>query len=138
MITVPPSQVIATWISQNTDRVIGGDLFVSLLPDQPDNVMAVFDTVGIIEPRCMLTGHDVRHYGVSIQVRTLDYPGAYAELSSLVNALNALVGETVTVGVTNVTLSAVKTTSGPFFIGSSNVKNTSMFSLNMLASIGEN
>lgn len=39
-----------TYIPNNTSLVFGTDLFVSLLPDEPDNCIALFKESGVREP----------------------------------------------------------------------------------------
>ena len=137
MITIPPAAVIAQWISDNTTRMIGCDLFVSLMPDNPDDVLATFDVVGRRDGRCHMSGHEVLHYGVTLQGRSDNYPTMFAELAGITNGFNQVNNAPVSVNGVTVSLSAVTIVSGPFYIGSSEVSNTSMFSINLLASISE-
>jgi len=89
----PPAQIIAQLL-----RDIEGDLlvdtvdtkipvFITDMPDSPDNLVTVYDTVGTRDGR-VLTGESIEHPGWQIRLRHTSYEKAYRQMGRIVDLLD--------------------------------------------------
>ena len=65
-------------------------VYVGHLPDEPDNAVCIFDTVGISDGRLMGTGEYIDHPGYQIRVRGSDYQTGYARIKEIKQFLSSL------------------------------------------------
>ncbi len=136
MISTPPSVVIANLIQLLGDRVLGTDLFVSLVPDEPESTMSLYDTIGVKSDKAMCSGTErIEKYGVQILARDRDYLSMWEELTTLCNSFESIDNMTVAVGDDSFVISSINVDSGPFFIGNSEQKESNVFSVNLLCSV---
>lgn len=60
-------------------------------PSDPDNVITVYDTQGIMDARAMVDGSWVEHVGLQFRVRSTDHPTGGAVAESLKDWLDQMV-----------------------------------------------
>jgi hypothetical protein len=136
MISSPPSVVIATLIETLGSRQLGTDLFVSVVPDEPESTISLYDTIGIKADKAMCSGAQrIEKYGVQMLARDRNYLSMWEELTGLCNAFEAVDGLSITVGSDTFTIANINVDSGPFFIGNSEQKESNVFSVNLLCSV---
>ncbi len=82
-----PADVIRKLLIDNGEEE--GDVFVSLLPDDPDEAICVYDTPGTSDGRLMATGEQIEHKGIQVRVRGKDYPTAWRWANDLAELLDA-------------------------------------------------
>lgn len=100
--TQPPARILqqyledAGFISAQEDD---GDWpgFVSFMPDKVIDLVAVYDTQGLLDGRYMTDGVYVEHPGVQIRVRSKTYLTGWRKAKELQNALAAIEQEQVTI-----------------------------------------
>lgn len=136
MINVPPSVVIANLIQTLGTRQLGTDLFVSLVPDEPESTISLYDTLGVKGDKAMCSGvQRIEKYGVQILARDRDYLSMWDELTTLCNSFEALDNLELPVGADTFVINNINVDSGPFFIGNSEQKESNVFSVNLLCSV---
>lgn len=64
--------------------------FVNHVPSRPDNVVACFDTSGIIDGRTHSDKRVHQHDGVMIRLRASAYDSGYTQMRTLSDALDAM------------------------------------------------
>jgi hypothetical protein len=65
-------------------------VFVGSEPEEPDNVLTVYDTVGTHDGKEMFGGETYRHHGIQVRARGRNYADCYARL----NRAQTLMSET--------------------------------------------
>lgn len=60
---------------------------ISFLSDEDDDAVAVYDTAGELDGRIM-TGEQIEHPGIQIQVRAKSYPTAWGKANEIALALD--------------------------------------------------
>ena len=93
-----PARVIGQFLSDSGVAVIGASdwgLFVSWMPDSPDNVVVVNDTAGVIQGRIQFTGEHHEFHGIQVRVRSKDYENGYSKMRDIVRVLEQQVRNTI-------------------------------------------
>jgi hypothetical protein len=88
---IPTSEIIRQLL---IDESLGSDggtwpVFISFLPNTPENTICVYDTAGMSDGRVMRTGERVEHHGIQIRVRGSSYLVARAKAYAIAEALDA-------------------------------------------------
>jgi hypothetical protein len=92
-------------------------------PDQPDNVITVYDTDSVMEGRTTVDSEKQSHYGFQVRVRASDKPTAFLEANEIAIALDTRatnVSVTVAdpeIGTHVYSISAVTRQGDPLYIG---------------------
>lgn len=91
----PPSRVVARLLVVESlaslpDSGRAWPAYIANEPEQPDNVITVSDTSGIITGRTSIDGEVQEHYGIMIRVRSVDYPTGYTKINAIKKALDEL------------------------------------------------
>jgi hypothetical protein len=88
----PQSQILHQWLS---DTGFDSDplghpwkLTYAFMPDQPDEIVTVFDTDGKKGGRAQVTGEMFEHLGFQIQVRSLDLASGYNKIVAIATAMD--------------------------------------------------
>lgn len=63
-------------------------IYVSQQPNEPDNVITVYNTAGITEGRIHINGMVPEQFGIQIRVRSVDYPTGLDKISDIVKTLD--------------------------------------------------
>lgn len=134
--TTPPTLVLATYIEANTDLVLGNNLFVGALPDEPILAAALYDTLGVDDGKGM-DGTVYIHRGVQILVRSRSYAQGWSKIKEFENLFSTLTNEVVSINTDSFIIAAVMNTSGPFTLGLNEAKNATDFALNLTMTIEE-
>lgn len=73
-------------------EVMANDWSIAIgeIPEDPDNVMCIYDTSGVSDGRIMANGQRVEHPGVQIRVRSLDYWAGRNKAEEVALALDAV------------------------------------------------
>lgn len=74
-----PDSTTATWSP-----------FVSLLPDDPDTSLCIYDTAGILQGRIMSSGEQIEKLGVQVRLRSPVYATVFAKAESIRDYFDAL------------------------------------------------
>ena len=91
-------------------------IFVSHLPETPDNAICVYDTAGVKDGRLM-SGETIKHPGFQVRVRATGYANGFAQIEQIAIYLDTLHQEAVVVDGDSYRIVAVTQTSGPVSIG---------------------
>lgn len=121
--------------------VVGGDVFVSFLPDQPDEIVGVFDTTGRPDGRIMRTGERIEHPGVQIQVRGKNYSDTWQEANGIALFLDGVKNKSVVVGSNESYVLHNVTRIGtiiPIGLETVSQRRRHLFTINMIVTLSEN
>ena len=106
-------------------------IFVSHMPDTPDNVMCVYDTAGIKDGRLMRTGRTIKHHGWQVRVRAIEYDDGFVKIVMVADWLDTVLRETIVISGITYVIQSITQTSGPFAIGQEpEAKRREAFTLN--------
>lgn len=87
---------IATYLAGKNVGTVGTDIFKGFMPDQPDNMVVLFEYAG--EPMELTMGEGdaiIERPGLQVRVRNKSYSAARAKIESVVGALHGLANETL-------------------------------------------
>lgn len=62
-------------------------VYISAQPTKPTNVVTTYDTAGIISAQRLSAGKTVKHQGVSVRIRGINYRVGYAKAEAIYKAL---------------------------------------------------
>lgn len=105
-------------------------VFVSFLPANPDDAIAVFDTSGKLQGRIQRTGETITKPGIQVRVRAKDYKTGWKKINTIRQALDAVLRTPVTVDGRVYTLQSVTLTSDITPIGQAPDSRRDEFTLN--------
>ena len=77
---------IGTYLQSQGIGTLGTDLFLGLMPDQPDNCVVLFEYAGS-PPDLHWSGE---YPGLQVQVRSTSYPTARRMIGNIVNILHGM------------------------------------------------
>lgn len=63
-------------------------VFISFMPDEPDEAIGVFDVVGRMDGRIQSTGEQIDHPGIQIRVRGKDYASTWTKANAIALAMD--------------------------------------------------
>lgn len=138
-----PAIIMGQWL---TDVLLGSKVetgglwpvFVSSMPDKPNNCISVEDTNPNLEGRFMRTGQTVRHYGVQIVVRSETYPIGHLKMRAIDEAVDKILQDLVTTDQGTFRIDNASHFSGIISIGPEpGTTRRELFSLNLLLTISE-
>ena len=111
-------------------------VYVSLLPNSPDEALAVVNTTGIKDGRSLVTGTVYEHYGFQILGRSADDNSICTKMNSVATALDTRVDRTyVSIGSNTFRVQGVTRTSPILYAGFDGTSKRRMYSVNGLAAI---
>ena len=129
----PPSQILLECL---LDHVLDSDWtgFYSSMPDAPDNAVAVFDTTPIVERRVRNMNY-VRHYGLSVIVRSVKYDDGFRLVQEMVDFFSQMINQSVTLEETQYEIRSVTFATGIIALGVErrSSKGRFLFSMNLLS-----
>lgn len=70
-------------------------IYVGMLPDEPDEAIAIFDTAGTLDGRLMATGETIEHPGIQVRVRGFNYAPTKAKIDAIAVAISSQSGSQV-------------------------------------------
>jgi hypothetical protein len=83
-------------VSTNTTTSVW-PIYVSFLPDLPDNALVVYDTTGVLQGRAMGSGEVITKPGIQVRVRASNHPTGYAKAQAVTEVLDAIRKERVVI-----------------------------------------
>lgn len=94
------ASIIAKWLIDNsyaTDSKKCADwpVFVSQMPNEPDEVVVVKDTAGKLGGKLQTSGSTIVYFGVAVRVRGVEYQGTWNKANDLFNRLSVVRQATV-------------------------------------------
>ncbi len=89
--------IIAAGLGSAPESSAAWPVYVSFLPAEIDNAVAVWDTGGTLDGRIMRTGNKVNHPGIQIRVRGPVYPTTFAKIQAIAESLDSVYNDTVSV-----------------------------------------
>jgi len=92
-------------------------VFVGHMPDDPDDVICVYDTAPVMDGRLQETGETVKHLGFQVRVRSFSYRAAYAKITTIDARLDDIRREGIVINGESYIIAAVTKTSGPLAMG---------------------
>lgn len=148
MITTSPAFVLAKYLTDggycNLIWPPGGDpalvpsaffgVSVSAMPDKGGNFVSFYDTTPMKDGRYIGTGENILHYGIMLRVRSKDYNKGWKQCGSLINTLQSIVRQSITIESTVYLIQAIRLSSGPISLGTEK-DNREIFSINLFATI---
>lgn len=140
-LALTPADLLA-WVLE--DRRIGrshldpGDwpVWVSGMPDEPDNAIAVYDTDPLEDGRLM-EGETLLHPGVQVQVRGTDRREAHAKMEEVRVLCDKLLGEVVTTETQSWRIQEASITSGPVSLGREEETRRYIHTINVLLTLDQ-
>lgn len=117
----PPSQIIqasliAGGVGTEPTANAAWPVFVSHLPSTIGNALCVYDTAGKRDGRLM-AGATIKHPGIQIRCRAVDYPTGYAKMKEVEAHLDAVLRENVALDARTYTIAAVTQTGDILTLG---------------------
>lgn len=85
-----PADIIYTLLQDQGLIATDWTGYVGFMPEEPDQLICVYDVPGNPDGRIMRTGERIEHPGVQIQVRALSYMEAYEKAVAIALALDAV------------------------------------------------
>lgn len=76
-------------------------IFISSIPENPDEVICLYDTAGIPDGRMMESGEQIIHPGVQIRVRSNKYQDGWEKCEAIGRHLDSLHRQQITRGEVN-------------------------------------
>ena len=112
---------------------------VSHEPDQPDDIITVYDQPGSDDGRFMQTGERVQHEGVQVRVRSKVYLTGYARLKSIADFFDTILREEIIVDSINYLIQNISRTAPilPLGVEKRGTQQRELFTLNILVTINE-
>lgn len=99
--------------------------------DTEDDCGAIYDTTALKDGRLMRTGKTIRHPGVMIKVRSLDYAEGWTKMEAVVTAMDAIRNTPVMVDGNPYTINAATLRTDINFLGvEPKGKRRNLFSVN--------
>jgi hypothetical protein len=135
-----PAEIIRTvLILKGVSNIGSFPCFVAYMPDEPDNLMVVYDTTGELDGRIMVTGEVVEHPGIQIMVRAKDYPTGYDKCLQICKAFEEVKNLPVAISsMETYVVSSITRRSGIISLGidENDRKRRHYFSINFIMTIG--
>jgi hypothetical protein len=98
------------------------------LTDNPDNAIAIYDTTPFIDGYILETGEPIKHYGISVTVRSLKYPDGWQKGEELESFMCASSKTPMFTGEEyQLTLDSFVISSGIHFFGNETKNNRKLF-----------
>ncbi len=125
--------------SVGTDPTLSGTwpIYVSEEPDTPDNVITIYDTVGLVHGRSQIEGEIQEHEGIQIRIRGATHDLGFRKANDILTAVDiTAVRDTVGVasvlgtGTTNYFVNSITRTSGILSLGDSPTSRRRIFTIN--------
>ncbi len=111
-------------------------------PNEPDSVITVYGTAGVLQGKFQIDGEVQEHYGIQIRVRDARHYSGYGKANDIAVGLDAVLNQVVEVGTdagtggsTNYTVYAVSRRSGPLAIGTEPESKRRIFTINVVCAI---
>lgn len=111
------------------------------LTDNPDNAIAIYDTSPFVEGYILETGEPIKHFGISVTVRSLKYPDGWQKGEALESFMCASSKTQMFAGEDyKLILDSFVISSGIHFFGNETRNNRKLFQFSGLLTIqlGEN
>ena len=103
MLLNSPSAVIAEYITATIQSFTDPDaqgswpLFISHLPDSPDEAAVIKDSPGILDGRLMDSGEVIQHFGLQIRLRSNDSEEGWKKIEALALELDGTAANTLVI-----------------------------------------
>ena len=104
--------------------------YVSVLPDSPDEAIAITNTQGKHDGRSMTDGTVYEHYGYQVLARSLSDANVWGKVNAIAIAFDGVERVYVPLGSTTYRIQAISRLSTPLFIGYDDASKRRMYSLN--------
>lgn len=105
-------------------------------PENPDDVITIYDTTGLQDGRAMFDGELLQHHGVQARIRGQDAPTAWAKADAVQTAFAQTVyDERVTIGANSYFVLCLGKISQVLAVGREPNSRRSVFTINAVAAI---
>lgn len=84
---------IGSYLQAQGAGTLGVDMYLGLMPEQPDNCIAIFEYAG--NPPALTHDGGIERPGLQVKVRNTSYPAGRSKISEVVNVLHRLSNETI-------------------------------------------
>lgn len=124
-------------LSEDSNRVG----FIGYLPDDPDEALTIFDTLGMQDGRIMETGERIDHPGLQITIRSPDYSSAANWAKDVALFLDGVKRISIVMDSSEAyCLQNVKRTGTINYLGveTEGTKRRHIFTLNMVVTLSQN
>ena len=140
-----PAEILKTFLIDEMSPVVtdptlnqAWPIYISEMPDQPDECVTVYDTPGTTDGMIHRTGAEVVHPGLQFKIRSVKYTDGWAKAYALVKALTITDPNFVMIGGNAYTILCLKMTSSILPIGyEQGTKRRELFTVNYLVTINE-
>lgn len=116
-------------------------VFYGVMPTDPDNVLTVYDTLGIKDGRLQESGEVVIHPGIQIRIRNNTYNLGWRKGYDITNAFDTVRNENVVLGTgvnqRTYKIHAIKRPSGVLPLGQELGKTRLLFTVNCTITISD-
>jgi len=110
--------------------------FVNQMPENPHKVVVLYVTRGKMDGRIMRGGQMVTHPGLQVAVRAEDDPTAFAKISEIMSAMDALRQQPVTVDDVVYNIEAITRTSDAIALGEERGTTRRLYTTNAIFTLG--
>lgn len=130
--------VVVSYLLEKLNLVDGWAVRVSTEPEEPDDVITLFDTTPITQGRLHRSGKTVQQFGIQIRLRSnQDYDVGYGKLMSISSALDKVKRQTVIIDGKTYLVHAFTQVTGITPLREMETRQRLLFTLNLLTSIEE-
>ena len=140
-LTVSPASLLAVYLTglghvTSPSSAQDWPLYISNLPDTPDNAAVIFNSTPIKDAKLMQTGNVIHHYGVEILLRCVNDEDGWDKCNILAGELDILRNVFVSINDSTYKIHNVTRLGGVNSLGSeSDSRRRNMFSMNFTVSI---
>lgn len=142
-LTHSPARIIATMLEDLGEGTLAssgtGDWRIAYAqePDNPDDMITVYDTTGIIHGRAHTSGEVFQSYGIQVKVRSADHDSGYTKAKSIATAFDETVKYAgVTIGASQYRVYAISKRGSVITLGTEEpTSDRRIFTINALASL---
>lgn len=121
---------LGSFTSAKTDWPI----YQSLMPDQPDNAICVYDTVGRKLARLAIGSSEMYH-GAQVKVRGVSETVAYAKANAIAQAFDNVLRTTVVIGSNSYLVHSVDLANPIISLGNEVSSKRRLYTINVLTTI---
>ena len=106
-------------------------IFAASVPDEPDSLITVTNTTGVLDGRSQIDGEMWEHHGIQLAIRCGNHPDGWVKANAVSEALDKSVKlNTVTIGSDQYTVHAISRRSGVIAAGTGPGDGRHLFTIN--------
>ena len=111
-------------------------IFVNSIPDDPDKVIVINDTTGVLDGRIMITGEQLTEHGFQVVIRDQGQDTGFVRANLIATTLDIVLRSSVTIGSSTYLVQAVSRVGDVIYVGTDVPQsNLHLFTINARTSL---